>query len=270
MSFDGRGASQEAHFNIHSLIARLAAEPASYARSCGHGNGWTHSYGSALSGDLATRRRGRADQTTHERMMAGRTALKLAVDLLRVPSQVRRIRSEPLPDGVEMLLRVAAGEADAARSAAVTVRRSPETVRRAAAFFIEQILFAPDADSYRVLGADAAAGAGELQRNAALLVKWLHPDRDARGARADFASRLTAALNDLKTPERRAAYDAQCRAAADPAHRKATFGLRSRRKQLARLLARRQARRRNEWLASHLRKLGFLRRALAVLLHRPV
>jgi hypothetical protein len=37
----------------------------------------------------------------------------------------------------------------------VTARRSPETVQRAGAFFIEQILFAPDADSYRVLGAGA-------------------------------------------------------------------------------------------------------------------
>jgi hypothetical protein len=203
-------------------------------------------------------------------MMAGRTALKLAIDLLRAPAQVRRIRSEPLPEGVELLLRIAAGEADAARSAALTVLRSPATVRRAAAFFIEQIQFAPDADSYRVLGADAAASAGELRRNAALLFKWLHPDRDARGARAAFASRLTAAWNDLKTPERRAAYDAQCRAAADPARRKATFGSRSRRKQLARLLARRQARQRGAWLASHFGKRGFLRRALAVLLHRPV
>ncbi len=209
------------------------------------------------------------DQTAGERMTAGRTALKLAIDLLRVPAQVRRVRSEPLPEGVELLLRIAAGEADTARSAALTALRSPETVRRAAVFFIEQIQFAPDADSYRVLGADAAASAGELRRNAALLFKWLHPDRGAHGARAAFASRLTVAWNDLKTPERRAAYDARRRAAADPARRKATFGSRSRRKQLARLLARRQARQRDEALALHPGKLRFLRRALAVLLHRP-
>jgi hypothetical protein len=203
-------------------------------------------------------------------MMAGRTALKLAIDLLRVPSQVQLIKSEPLPEGLELLLRIAAGEADAARSAAVTARRSPATLRRAAAFFIEQILFAPNADSYRVLGADAAASAGELRRNAALLFKWLHADRDAHGARAALAGRLATAWDDLKTPERRAAYDAQCRAAADPARRKSTFGSRSRRKQLARLLTRRQARQRDEWSASRLGKLGLLRRALAVLLHRPV
>jgi hypothetical protein len=205
-------------------------------------------------------------------MMPGRTAMKLAIDLLHVPAQVRLIRCEPLPDGVVLLLRIAANEAEAEREAAAMTRRSPETIRRAAAFFIEQILFAPDADSYRVLGADAAASAGELRRNAALLFKWLHPDRDAHGARAAFASRVTGAWNDLKTPERRAVYDAQCRAASnDSAWRGAKSGSRSkRRNHLASALARRRARQREAWLAYQAGKLGFFRRALAMLLQRPV
>lgn len=201
--------------------------------------------------------------------MAGRTALKLAVDLLHVPAQVRLVRSEPLPDGVVLLLRIAAGEADAEREAAALTRRSVETIRRAAAFFIEQILFAPDADSYRVLGADAAASAGELRRNAGLLLKWLHPDRDRRDPRAVFASRVTGAWNDLKTPERRAAYDAQHRkAAAGPRSKSASRG--KRKNHLASVLARRRARQREAWLAYQAGKLGFLRRALAMLLQRPV
>lgn len=202
--------------------------------------------------------------------MSGRTALKLAVNLLRVPSQVRLIRSEPLPDGVLLLLRIAAGGAEVAREAALIARRSPDTVRRAAVFFIEQILFAPDADSYRVLGVDPGADAGELQRNAALLFKWLHPERDGSGGRAALASRLAGAWSDLKTPDRRAAYDAQCRATADPARRRANFASRSRRKQLASLLAQRRTRQRDGWLASQAGRRGLFRRALAMLLHRPV
>jgi hypothetical protein len=205
-------------------------------------------------------------------MMAGRTALKLAIDLVHVPAQVRLIRSEPLPDGVVLLLRITAGEAEAEQEAAASTRRSPETIRRAAAFFIEQIMFAPEADSYRVLGTDAAASPGELRRNAALLFKWLHPDRDAHGARAVFTSRVTGAWNDLKTPERRAAYDAQRRAAnSNSAHRSAKSGSRSKRKgHLASVLARRRARQREAWLAYQAGRLGFFRRALAMLLQRPV
>ena len=85
--------------------------------------------------------------------------------------------------------------------------RSRDTVREAAAFFVEQILLYPGADSYRVLGARPDATYGELRRNMALLLRWLHPDRDRQGERAIFAARVTRAWSDLKTPERRAAYD---------------------------------------------------------------
>ena len=85
--------------------------------------------------------------------------------------------------------------------------RSRETVCEAAAFFIEQILLSPDADSYRVLGARPEATNYELRRNMALLLRWLHPDHDGQGARSVFVGRVTRAWNDLKTQERRAAYD---------------------------------------------------------------
>jgi hypothetical protein len=140
-------------------------------------------------------------------MMADKMALRVAIDLLHVPSQVRLLRSEPLPRGVPVLLRIAAGDDAAEREAADVTVRSRDVVRRAAAFFIEQILFAPEADSYRVLGAASQASASELRGNAALLLKWLHPDRDPDGERSIFVSRVTEAWNNLKTPERRATYD---------------------------------------------------------------
>ena len=39
-------------------------------------------------------------------------ALKIAIDLLHVPSRVRLYRSEPLPDGVLTLLRIVAGDTE--------------------------------------------------------------------------------------------------------------------------------------------------------------
>jgi hypothetical protein len=142
-------------------------------------------------------------------------ALKIAIDLLHVPSQVRRVRSEALPEGVVMLLRIAAHDAEAERAAAAMTDRSREVVRRAAEFFIEQILFAPNADSYQVLGASPQASAAELRQNLALLLRWLHPDVEACGERSIFVGKVTAAWNDLKTPERRADYDQALRNATD-------------------------------------------------------
>lgn len=143
--------------------------------------------------------------------MSDRMALKLAFDLMLVPSQVRLFRAQPLPDGIVLLLRIAAGDDGADEIAVELTSRPRKAVQRAATFFIEQILFAPDADSYRVLGANPESSAAELRRNAALLLKWLHPDVDRDGAGSIFAGRVTAAWNDLKTPERRAAYDEHCR-----------------------------------------------------------
>lgn len=135
------------------------------------------------------------------------SAVKIAINLLLVPSRVRLLRAQPLPDDVVILLRVAAGDIEAETAAAATVDRPRDVIHKAATFFIEQILFAPQADSYRVLGAGHQASATELRRNVALLLRWLHPDLNQKAERSIFVRRVTAAWNDVKTCERRVAYD---------------------------------------------------------------
>jgi hypothetical protein len=141
-------------------------------------------------------------------MSMPKVALRIAIYLMHVPSQVRHFRNEPLPDGVPLVLRIAADDAEAIREAVELTDRSPETVRDASEFYIEQILFAPNADSYRILGATAKASASELRHNLALLFRWLHPDRHPDDQRMVFVNKVTGAWNSIKTPERRVAYDA--------------------------------------------------------------
>ncbi len=201
--------------------------------------------------------------------MPDKMALRVAIDLLHVPSQVRLVRSEPLPRGVPVLLRIAAGDDTAEREAADQTVRPRDVVRRAAAFFIEQILFAPDTDSYRVLGSAPQASAVELRGNAALLLKWLHPDRDPQGERSIFVSRVTEAWNNLKTPERRAAYDELRRSSSERKSRNKA-ARRGNRKKLIAALRRRQGRGSDAPSMYGVEKVGFFRRALAMLLQRPV
>jgi hypothetical protein len=190
-------------------------------------------------------------------MMSAEMALRIAIDLMHVPSRVRLLRSEPLPQDVQVLLRIAAGD-DAASSAAVDLTgRSQDVVWQAATFFIEQILFAPESDSYRVLGANQQTSASELRRNVALLLRWLHPDLDPQGERSIFIGRVTAAWNDLKTPERRIAYDATLRSPLE-AGRKSRWSRSGRR--------RRSARRHGEGVDAR----GFLQRAWAILRDRSL
>jgi hypothetical protein len=140
-------------------------------------------------------------------MMNHTTALRVAIDLLHVPSRVRLVRAAALPVGMLDVLRIAAGDEEVIREAIEFAGRSRDVVSAAVTFFIEQILLAPDADSYRVLGASPEATSTELRRNMALLLRWLHPDLDPRAERSIFATRVTLAWNDLKTLDRRAAYD---------------------------------------------------------------
>ena len=145
--------------------------------------------------------------------MARSAALDVAVTLLEHPAAVRQASCSPLAGGMGLLLQVATREPDALRSAQALTGRSPGALQAAAGFYIEQILFHPQADYYRTLGASVGAPRSELRRNMALLIKWLHPDgREQRASRSDldrgiFIHRVTQAWEHLKTDERRAAYD---------------------------------------------------------------
>jgi hypothetical protein len=140
--------------------------------------------------------------------MTDLAAIRAAVALFHLPSSVRHVRAEPLPSGIDHLLRIAAGDADAEGEVAAALDRPPHVVREAAEFFIEQVLFSPESDHYRILGATPSSSNQELRRNMALLMSWLHPDKHPGGDRSVFAARVTGAWDSLRSQERRAEYDA--------------------------------------------------------------
>jgi hypothetical protein len=64
-------------------------------------------------------------------MTSDKMALKVAIDLVHVPSRVQLARSEPLPDGMLTILSIAAGDGEAVRLAVDVTGRSQEwSVRR--------------------------------------------------------------------------------------------------------------------------------------------
>lgn len=143
-------------------------------------------------------------------------ALRAAVYLSAIPSSFAQLREIPLPDGVGLLLRLVARDDEAQQFCAAQTEKSPSELREVAAFYLEQIILAPEADSYRILGATRNTPAAELRRNLSLLCRWLHPDVCEDLTRSLLFPRVTQAWNDLKTPERRAAYDAALARSAAP------------------------------------------------------
>ncbi|MBY0227574.1 MAG: DnaJ domain-containing protein [Hyphomicrobium sp.] len=139
--------------------------------------------------------------------MSDAAAMRAALDLYLLPSHLRLQRRAPIPGDVHELLLVATGDEATTRSMAQTLERSPDTLQRAARFFIEEILLDPQSNSYRVFGLEPDAPQDELRRNMYLLAKLLHPDYGLHPLSQHYAARINLAWNDLKTPDRRAEYD---------------------------------------------------------------
>lgn len=156
--------------------------------------------------------------------MAGRDALSAALSLMKDPASVRTVRRGALPPGVAALLAVAVGDEGEVAKARGRTGYTDDVLEEAAAFFIEQILLDRRSDSYRVLGGTTGSSHAELRHNMALLMRWLHPDRHALRSGADqdreiFTARVSRAWENLKSDDRRAAYERERGRAEAPPRR---------------------------------------------------
>jgi hypothetical protein len=140
-------------------------------------------------------------------------AIAAALGMLSYPRMAHKARRFPLPKGITFLLEIAAAEPDALRDAVSITGRSEPTLRKAAGFFIEQVMLDEKADYYRMLGASPSAPNEDIRRHMALIMRWLHPDlvmdheRDGGFNRSLYANRVIAAWDALKSQSRRSAYD---------------------------------------------------------------
>lgn len=144
--------------------------------------------------------------------------IDLVLAVFKDPGMIAEVRERPLPEDVAQVIRVAASEAAAVQAAQEMTGADAETLVEASVFFLQQILFAPQADSYRVLGASSDAAPERLRENYRWLMKWLHPDRNPDGWEAVYADRVNVAWQDLKTAERRAEYDSRLQAPLQVLH----------------------------------------------------
>jgi len=146
--------------------------------------------------------------------MKSAEALATALGMLSCPQMTRPARLSSLPKGVTFLLEVAAGDSEALQDASELTGRTEANLRKAAGFFIEQVLLSEHAVNYRVLGGSCETSHSDLRRHMALIMRWLHPDVVSSSVQAQrfdrglYAERVTKAWESIKSKERRAAYDA--------------------------------------------------------------
>ena len=134
-------------------------------------------------------------------------ALHQSIDAFRAPALYLRLREHKLPEGMLLLLRIAAGDSQAIELGQSMSNETGSAVSEAAVMFIQHLMFYPGSSSFRVLGVEPSASDAQIKEHYRWLVRWLHPDRNADEWDAVYAERVTLAWQDLRTPDRRLAYE---------------------------------------------------------------
>ncbi len=121
----------------------------------------------------------------------------MALDLARAPTLVLAMRAQPLPPDVLVLIRIAAGCQETCRAAVSATGRTPSVITEACIFYLQKILFAPEADSHRVLGVRPGTPRKTMRDHMRWLLRWLHPDRNGADWESVFATRVLKAWRDV-------------------------------------------------------------------------
>jgi len=125
--------------------------------------------------------------------------IELALDLARMPALARSSAVPPLPPNIVELMRIAAASPEACRAAVAQTGEPRHVLIESARFYLQQVLFRPDADSYRILGIQPAASRATAREHMRWLLEWLHPDRNNNSNSWDtvYAERVLKAWREV-------------------------------------------------------------------------
>ena len=137
--------------------------------------------------------------------MARAHVIEFALDLARMPSLTRSSVVPPLPANVLELMRIAAAAPEACRTAVARTGEPTAVVIEAARFYLQQLLFRPEADCYRILGIRPTDSRATARNHMRWLLEWLHPDRNNGSWDAVYAERVLKAWREVSTTNKSAA-----------------------------------------------------------------
>ena len=123
--------------------------------------------------------------------------IDLALDLARMPALARTSVVPALPPNIIELMRIAAASPEACEAAVAKTGEPAPVVIEAARFYLQQVLFRPEADCYRILGIEPAASRATARSHMRWLLQWLHPDRNNNSWDAVYAERVLKAWREV-------------------------------------------------------------------------
>lgn len=131
----------------------------------------------------------------------------------RDPVQYRAemLRENEVTGNLDLVVRLALGRPVGLSSPGLLGASIAQELRRAAVFFVQQILFRDGASHYQVLGLTPDASPEAIRENHRLLIQVVHPDRHSTPLAwpESVAARVNRAYSVLRNADTRAAYDQQ-------------------------------------------------------------
>ena len=129
--------------------------------------------------------------------MAQRHVINLALDLARMPTLARSSGTPAIPPNIIELMRIAAASPEACQAAVAETGEPSGVVIEAARFYLQQVLFGPGGDCYRILGVEPTASRETARTHMRWLLEWLHPDRNNNSWDAVYAERVLKAWREV-------------------------------------------------------------------------
>jgi hypothetical protein len=131
--------------------------------------------------------------------MAPNRALEAALALWQVPRLARIMRSQPLPEGLTLILQMLSGDLTArAEAQRLTTRLGESDTIAVAELYVLKVMLYRGAPPHRVLGVKPGAERSEIRRHMGWLMSWLHPDKSVSPWRAVYARRVLEAWHQIE------------------------------------------------------------------------
>jgi hypothetical protein len=151
-------------------------------------------------------------------------ALEVALALHQAPIQRFAVRDRPLPKNIGIAIQIASATQPQLEEAAAKFSETEETILAAVRFYLQQVLFEPGTDAYRIFGLADNASAQQIRQHHVWLQRWLHPDRRGENWEAALATKVNWAWQQLRNEASREEYErtrkhdsARAHQAAEPA-----------------------------------------------------
>ncbi|MBG1233223.1 J domain-containing protein [Aestuariivirga litoralis] len=126
------------------------------------------------------------------------TSIDLALAAYQQPARLRLLQSQAAGPDILMLIKIAAGDAEATTHWAAHYAIPEATLLEASVFYLRSMIAAAGSDPYKLLCLKPGATLEDVNIHKRWLLRWLHPDRNGSAWESGLFTRVATAARTLE------------------------------------------------------------------------